>query len=356
MIENIISTDSFISQAEFSTQGRFPMLTVTLCEIQMRMIITDQEHLLDSRSTWYCLTDLGEGVGSSNPKMLLPLLKRKELDSKTFTNDEIILGNFKGKESLPLANRGNTFVSLRGVLEILSKTELSSDIVDNFQDEVFGHLLPSLALTGRAELPTAIANPDSYMIEDKIERAKRWIEETEEWQKALSSEETAHAETKALLAEEKEHSDALEAQNKALTAERDEAIRTKAQIGDKKVATAMGTAGALSKKCDRLEKEVCELKEMNLQIYNACKAVRKEFEEAWITARDWCYNHKITVKINEPKWAVSAKLTEICEAHPDRGQWRRDARGTKLFPKWACDILDKVYEDDDTFLSEYRIV
>lgn len=64
--------------------------------------------------------------------MLLPLLRRKELDSKTFTNDEIILGNFKGKESLPLANRGNTFVSLRGVLEILSKTELSSDSVRLF--------------------------------------------------------------------------------------------------------------------------------------------------------------------------------------------------------------------------------
>ena len=67
-------------------------------------------------------------------------------------DDEIILGNFKGNDSLPLANRGNTFVSLRGVLEILSKTELSSDIVDNFQDEVFGHLLPSLALTGRTEV------------------------------------------------------------------------------------------------------------------------------------------------------------------------------------------------------------
>ena len=106
MIENAISTDSFSSQAEFSTQ--------------------------------YCLTDLGEGVGSSNPKMLLPLLKRKELDSKTFSNDEIILGNFKGNDSLPLANRGNAFVSLRRVLEILSKTELYSDIVDNFQDEVFG--------------------------------------------------------------------------------------------------------------------------------------------------------------------------------------------------------------------------
>ena len=66
--------------------------------------------------------------------MLLPLLKRKELDSKTFTNDEIILGNFKGKESLPLANRGNTFVSLRGVLEVLSKTELSSDTARSCQN------------------------------------------------------------------------------------------------------------------------------------------------------------------------------------------------------------------------------
>ena len=343
MIETNISTDSFISQAEFSTQDRFPMLTVTLCGIQMRMIITDQEHLLDSRSTWYCLTDLGEGVGSSNPKMLLPLLKRKELDSKTFANDEIILGNFKGKESLPLANRGNTFVSLRGVLEILSKTELSSDIVDNFQDEVFGHLLPSLALTGRAELPTAIAKPDSYMIEDKIERAKRWIEETEEWQKALSSEETAHAETKALLAEEKEKSEYLE--------------RSKSWIGDKKVATAMGTAGALSKKCDRLEKELDKVKsERDFEIYNAREAVRKEYEEAWVKARDWCYKHGITVKIHEPKWIVSAKLTEICETYPDRDQWRRNGSGTKIFPKWACDILDKMYDEDDTFLAEYRKV
>ena len=274
---------------------------------------------------------------------MINLLKRKELDSKTFTNDEIILGNFKGNESLPLANRGNTFVSLRGVLEILSKTELSSDIVDNFQDEVFGRLLPSLALTGRAELPTAIAKPDSYMIEDKIERAKRWIEETEEWQKALSAEETAHAETKVLLAEEKEKSEYLE--------------RSKSWIGDKKVATAMGTAGALSKKCDRLEKELDKVKsDRDLQIYNVREAVRKEYEESWVKARDWCYKHGITVKINQPKWIVSAKLAEICAAYPDREQWRTNASDVRMFPKWACDILDKMYDEDDTFLAEYRTV
>ena len=343
MIENIISTDSFSSQTEFSTHGRFPMLTVTLCKIQMRMIITDQEHLLDSRSTWYCLTDLGEGVGSSNPKMLMSLLKRKELDSKTFANDEIILGNFKGKESLPLANRGNTFVSLRGVLEILSKTELSSEIVENFQDEVFGHLLPSLALTGRAELPTAIEKPDSYMIEDKIERAKRWIEETEEWQKALSSEETAHAETKALLAEEREKVDNLE--------------RTKSWINDKKVASAMGTAGAKSKECERLRGELDKAEsERDLQIYNARSAIRKEFEDAWMTAREWCYKHGLPVYVNEPKWVVSDRLAGICSMYPEREQWHTNAYGVRLFPQWACGILDKVYDEDETFLREYRTV
>lgn len=351
MIENIISTDSFISQPEFSTQSRFPMLTVTLCKIQMRMIITDNEHLLDSRSTWYCLTDLGEGVGSSNPKMLLPLLKRKELDSKTFTNDEIILGNFKGKESLPLANRGNTFVSLRGVLEILSKTELSSDIVDNFQDEVFGHLLPSLALTGRAELPTAIAKPDSYMIEDKIERAKRWIEETEEWQKALSAEETAHAETKALLAEEKEKVEAL---NEAV----DNLERTKAWINDKKVASALGTAGAKSKECERLKKELGKMEmEIDAQMPTIRESIRKEYEDVWMTAREWCFRHGLPVYVNEPKWVVSERLVEICSTYPDREpQWHTNASSVRLFPKWACDILDKVYEEDSTFLSEYRTV
>ena len=85
--------------------------------------------------------------------------------------------------------------------------------------------------------------------------------------------EAAHDETKALLAEEKEKTEYLE--------------RSKSWIGDKKVASAMGTAGAKSKECERLKKEVCELKsEMNLKIYNACEAVRKEFEESWVTARD----------------------------------------------------------------------
>lgn len=203
----------------------------------------------------------------------------------------------------------------------------------------FSDILSEVETTGSY----SIRKPDSYMIEDKIERAKRWIEETEEWQKALSSEETAHAETKALLAEANEKVDNLE--------------RTKSWIGDKKVASAMGTAGALSKKCERLEKELDNVKsEMDLQVYNAREAIRKEYEEAWVTARDWCYKHKLPVDTDQPKWTVSARLYKICEEHPDRDQWRRKASGVLMFPKWACDILDKMYDEDDTFLSEYRTV
>ena len=202
------------------------------------------------------------------------------------------------------------------------------------------NITPTVETTGSY----SIRKPDSYMIENPIERAKRWIEETEAWQNALSAEETAHNETKALLAEEKEKSDYLE--------------RTKSQIGDKKVATAMGTASAKSRECERLKKEVCELKsEMELQIHNARETIRKEFEDSWMTARDWCYKHGLPVYVNEPKWIVSDRLMSICAEYPDRKpQWRRNDYGVRLFPKWACDILDKVYDEDSTFLSDYRTV
>ena len=274
---------------------------------------------------WCTAKNLEEWSGMS--KMTLwRWLERIEKARRISLVSDMILVN------VPTATgaKSTTFYNLN-VLNQLAMVCIDNEKLNDISCK-FSDILSEVETTGSY----SIRKPDSYMIEDKIERAKRWIEETEEWQKALSA--------------EKERSDALEAQ-------RDEAIRTKAQIGDKKVASAMGTAGALSKKCDRLEKELDKVKsERDLEIYNAREAIRKEYEEAWVTARDWCYNHQLTVKVNEPKWAVSARLSSICAAYPNRDQWRRDARGTKLFPKWACDILDKMYDEDDTFLREYRIV
>lgn len=248
---------------------------------------------------------------------------------------------------MPTNNGGYQDVQLYNlnVLNQLAMVELDCPVLNDTAKK-FSDILSEVETTGRFGM-TQISRKDQLFLdiihaESEDVRVSALTELNEINKQEVKALEAAHDETKALLAEEKEKVDNLE--------------RTKAQIGDKKVASAMGTAGALSKKCDRLEKEVCKMKsEMDLQIYNACSAIRKEYEEAWMTARDWCYNHKITVKINEPKWAVSAKLTEICAEYPDRKpQWRKDARGTKLFPKWACDILDKVYDEDSTFLAEYR--
>ena len=281
---------------------------------------------------WVTAKNLEEWSGMSKTTMWRRLSKLEEVGRICSVSD---MKHCK----MPTNNGGYQDVQLYNlnVLNQLAMVELDCPVL-NGTAKKFSDILSEVETTGSY----SITKPDSYMIEDKIERAKRWIEETEEWQKALSAEETEHAKTKVLLAEEKEKSEYLE--------------RSKSWIGDKKVATAMSTASALSKKCDRLEKEVCELKsEMGLKIYNACSAVRKEYEESWVTAREWCYKHRLPVSTNQPKWTVSAKLAEICRTYPDRDQWRtKTSSDVRMFPKWACDILDKMYDEDDTFLSEYR--
>ena len=151
----------------------------------------------------------------------------------------------------------------------------------------------------------------SYMIDDPIKRAERWIEETEEWQEILSVVKNAYDETKALLAEER-----LKFQ--MLSEAVDDLVRTKARGNDKKVAES------------------------------------KESKEVWMTARDWCFKHKLPVSTDEPERTVSKQLADICMTFPKREQWHRDYYGTKVFPKWACNILDKVYDDEYIFLLENR--
>lgn len=123
-------------------------------------------------------------------------------------------------------------------------------------------------------------------------------------------------ETKVLLAKEK-------AYYEMLSEVVDKFTHTNTQVNGKKVASDLGTDGAES----------------------------KESEEAWTTARDWCFKHQLPIYAIEPKRTVSELLTDICKSLPDREQWRRNDSGTLIFPKWACNILDKVYKDN-MFLLE----
>ncbi len=214
-------------------------------------------------------------------------------------------------------NNGDYQVAQLYNLNVLN--QLAMVCIDNEKLNDISCKFSDILSEGGANGSYSIRKPASYMIEDKIERTKRWIEETEEWQEALYAVKTAYDETKVLLAREK-------AYYEMLSEVVDEFVSTNKRVNGKKVASDLGTDGAES----------------------------KEFEEDWMTARDWCFKHKLPIYAIEPKRTVSELLTDICGARPDREQWYRNASGTLIFPKWACNILDKVYEDYDMFLSDYR--
>ena len=334
MIENTITTNENLVQDNSSIEYVSPE-TNPITTVQSNELIFGQKHndidcaLCPTAKracdrAWVTAKQILEWSKMSKGTLRNRLIELEECEriqsGQDFNQIKIADNNGRGHET--------TIYNLN-VLNQLAMVEMKNKVLNDTAKK-FSDILSEVETTGSYSIKTQSVTLPNFC--DPAEAARAWADLYDKNQAA---------EKRAITAE----------------SERDEAIRTKAQIGDKKVATAMGTAGALSKKCDRLEKEVCDLKsEMNVQIYNACSAIRKEYEEAWTTARDWCYNHRLTVKVNEPKWAVSAKLTKICESYPDRDQWRRDSSGRRLFPKWACDILDKVYDEDDTFLSEYRIV
>lgn len=343
MIETNISTNENLVQDNSSIEYVSPE-TNPITTVQSKELIFGQKHndiecavcptaKRACDRVWFTEAQICEWSGMSHSTMYRRIKLLEEKGRIASCSD-------LNKTSIPdsLGVSHETTIYNLNVLNQLAMICIESDVL-NETSKKFSDILSEVETTGSY----SIRKPDSYMIENPIERAKRWIEETEEWQKALSAEETAHAETKALLAEEQEKVNYLE--------------RSKSWINDKKVATAMGTAGAKSKECERLRKKLDKVEsEMDLQVYNIREAIRKEFEEAWMTARDWCLKHGLPVYVNEPKWVVSERLVRICSAYPDREQWHKNESGVRLFPKWACDILDKVYEDDSTFLAEYRTV
>ena len=231
---------------------------------------------------------------------------------------------------MPTNNGGYQDVQLYNlnVLNQLAMVELDCPVLNDTAKK-FSDILSEVETTGSYSIKTQSVMLPNFC--DPAEAARAWADLYEKNQAA---------EKRAITAE----------------SERDEAIRTKSWIGDKKTASAMGTAGALSKKCDRLEKELDKVKsEMDAQMPTIREAIRKEYEDVWMTAREWCFRHKLPVYVNEPKWVVSERLVGICSMYPDRDpQWHTNASSVRLFPKWACDILDKVYEEDSTFLSDYR--
>lgn len=295
------------------------MCVANLFGFEARVIVTNPKDIKDPRSTWWCLADTGNAIGASRPGSLLGLLHRHERDSRIFTNAEIIFDDFRSNDTLLLNNRGNTFVSLSGFLEILSKTELSSDKIDDFQEEIFGRVLPQLAFEGKAEVS------DEY-------KEKVGMPQTQ-------AQPTIYDYARALIAE-KERSDALEAQNKALTAERDEAIRTKAMIGSKREATAMNTASQKSKECEKLREQIG-----NSETYKAVTAI------SWLPDYFDMSNRGLYGSLAAKLKKVEAEMSHDF-AHIDI----QDSRwgSVKAYHVAVIERLHEMIQADENLMKKYR--
>lgn len=73
------------------------------------------------------------------------------------------------------------YISEGNLYRLITRSKLPA--ADRFESWIFDEVLPTIRKTGTYSI---LAKPDSYMIDDPVERAKRWIEEYEE-KKALET-------------------------------------------------------------------------------------------------------------------------------------------------------------------------
>lgn len=160
---------------------------------------------------WFVAKDVATCIEHSNVSKMCELCQDK---------DKVVVrpSDLTSNDLLDVKNREYTLISESGLFRIFAKCNLPK--CEPFESWVFDEVLPTIRKTG------------SYSVVQP----------------------TIYDYARALIAE-KERSDALEAQNKQLTAERDEAIRTKTQYQSNLAAQMSGRVGGLTAALNRVRTE-----------------------------------------------------------------------------------------------------
>ena len=196
-------------------------------------------------------TNASKAIGDHVDELDQKMLSRGECEvlfGQNITDSETVenIYDLKSNESLLLdnstniSNRGMKFINESGLYTLIARSNKSE--ARKFQRWVTSEVLPSIRKTGSYGIKE---QTPSYMIEDRIKRASVWIEE----QKQMLQ---LEAEKAQLIADNDNLTQVLtDTSEKLITA-----IRTKAQINDKRTASLMGKVSGQSRKITKLENDL----------------------------------------------------------------------------------------------------
>ena len=171
--------------------------------------------------------------------------------AETIENTEDFGGdiNNTSENSIKINNNGMKFINESGLYDLILESKKPE--AKAFRRWVTSEVLPSIRKTGSYNVQQQQLTP-SYMIEDRIKRASVWIEEQKQMLQLEAEKNELVTHNKQLIADNDNLTQVLtDTSEKLITA-----IRTKAQIGSKREATAMSTAANLSKKNKKLENDL----------------------------------------------------------------------------------------------------
>ena len=272
---------------------------------------------------------------------------QNNLINETFENTDDFggLSDSSPNNSIKINNNGMKFINESGLYTLIARSNKPE--ARKFQRWVTSEVLPSIRKTGSYNAQPQQLTP-SYMIEDRIKRASVWIEE----QKQMLQ---LEAEKAQLIADNDNLTQVLTDTSEKLIA----AIKTKAQINDKRTATIMGKLSGQSKKITRLENDLTvandNIKQLETQLDDAYSSLYRDKRVAEIIKGKYEF---ITYKFNTLKPRVNKALKAIAlvlnEPIKEKPNPMNDTYAPMLyFTKRVVDQLLDNIEKDHNYLKRF---
>lgn len=257
--------------------------------------------------------------------------------------------DYRGTEMVPRDNtmkinsNGMKFINESGLYTLIARSNKPE--ARKFQRWVTSEVLPSIRKTGSYGIKE---QTPSYMIEDRIKRASVWIEE----QKQMLQ---LEAEKQQLIADNESLTQVLTDTSERLN----HAIKTKAQINDKRTATIMGKLSGQSKKITRLENDLNtandNITKLQTELDDAYSSLYRDKRVAEIIKGKYEF---ITYKFNTLKPRVNKALKAIAlgigEPIKEKPNPMNDTYAPILyFTKRVVDQLLDNIEKDHNYLKQF---